>query len=240
MCTYRFGESRVNFKCSKCIFATNRIFHAVLMQDAGNGPRPIAFVRRKLTEAENKYDSNELECLAIVWALEKLRPYVHGRRFSVCSDSSAVRWLWSKKEVTGKFARWILSLQAFDFEIRHVKGVNNSVADALSRNPDESCTGPSGSAIGHVVCILDSRKPTGMNCTELAIQQQLDGQLYPIISALNSNVPRKLAELFKIHGKVLYKVNSSQGRKFLLCVSSIKRRKIISFAMMTPPLLIWE
>ncbi|XP_045025111.1 uncharacterized protein LOC123469829 [Daphnia magna] len=91
---------------------------AVLMQDAGDGPRPVAFISRKLTDAEN---------------------------------SSAVRWLWSKKEVTGKFARWILALQEYDFEIRHIKGVNNLVADALSRNPDESCIGTSGSAIGHVV-----------------------------------------------------------------------------------------
>ncbi|XP_045023994.1 LOW QUALITY PROTEIN: uncharacterized protein LOC116925085 [Daphnia magna] len=106
---------------------------AVLMQDAGDGPRPVAFISRKLTDAE------------------KLRSYVYGRRFSVCTDSSAVRWLWSKKEVTGKFARWILALQEYDFEIRHIKGVNNLVADALSRNPDESCIGTSGSAIGHVV-----------------------------------------------------------------------------------------
>ena len=105
---------------------------AVLMQDAGDGPRPVAFISRKLTDAESKYHANELECLAIVWALKKLRSYVYGRRFSVCTDSSAVRWLWSKKEVTGKFARWILALQEYDFEIRHIKGVNNLVADVLS------------------------------------------------------------------------------------------------------------
>ncbi|XP_045023348.1 uncharacterized protein LOC123467549 [Daphnia magna] len=123
------------------------------MQDAGDGPRPVAFISRKLTDAEN---------------------------------SSAVRWLWSKKELTGKFARWILALQEYDFEIRHIKGVNNLVADALSRNPDESCIGTSGSAIGHVVCVLDSRWPVGMNNTELAFQQQLDSQLRPIITCLNS------------------------------------------------------
>ncbi|KAI9557180.1 hypothetical protein GHT06_016988 [Daphnia sinensis] len=168
-----------------------------------------------LNDAEMKYHANELECLAIVWALKKFRSYVYGRRFSVLTDSSAVRWLWSKKEVSGKFARWILALQEFDFEIRHIKGVNNLVADALSRNPDESCIEPSGSEIGHVVCVLDSRKPTGMNSTELAFQQQLDSQL--------------LSENFKLYRKVLYKRNSSQGRKFLLCVPSILRRKIIEF-----------
>jgi len=57
------------------------------------------------------------------------------------------------------------------------RGVNNCVADALSRNPDESCIGPSGSAIGHVVSVFDSRRPVGMSNAELAFQQQLDSQL---------------------------------------------------------------
>lgn len=62
----------------------------VLMQDAEDGPRPVAFVSRKLTKAESKYHANELECLAIGRALKKLRPYGYGRRFSFCRDSSAV------------------------------------------------------------------------------------------------------------------------------------------------------
>ncbi|KAI9555867.1 hypothetical protein GHT06_018384 [Daphnia sinensis] len=71
-----------------------------------------------------------------------------------------------------------------------------------------------GSAIGHVVCVFDSRRPVGMNNAELAFQQQLDSQLRPIITSLNSKVPGKLSEEFKIHGKVLYRKNPSQGRKF--------------------------
>jgi hypothetical protein len=69
-----------------------------------------------------------------------------------------------------------------------------------------------------------------MNNTELAFQQQLDGQLRPIITCLNSKVPGKIAEQFKIRGKILYRINPTQGRKFLLCVPSILRRKIIEFS----------
>jgi hypothetical protein len=61
------------------------------MQD---GLRPIAYASRGLNDAEMKYHTNELECFAIVWALKKFRSYVYGRRFSVLTDSSAVRWLW--------------------------------------------------------------------------------------------------------------------------------------------------
>jgi hypothetical protein len=66
-----------------------------------------------------------------------------------------------KFEVSGKFARWNLAMQEFEFEVCHIKSVDNCVADVLSRNPDESCIGPSGSEIGHVVCVFDSRRPIG-------------------------------------------------------------------------------
>ncbi len=102
-----------------------------------------------------------------------------------------------------------MSLQEFDFGIHHVTGVNNCAADALSRNPDESCIGPSGSAIGHVVIVFDSRRPVGMSNAELKFQQQFDCQLRLIITSLNSEVPGKFSEQFKIHWKVLYRRNPS-------------------------------
>lgn len=40
--------------------------------------------------------------------------------------------------LAGKFARKILALQEYNFTISHIKGVNNCVVDALSRDP---CTG---------------------------------------------------------------------------------------------------
>jgi hypothetical protein len=64
----------------------------------------------------------------------------------------------------------------------------------------------------------------------VTFQQQLDGQLRPIITCLNSKVPGKIPEQFKIHSKILYKRNPTQGRKFLLCVFSILRRTIIEFS----------
>jgi hypothetical protein len=32
-------------------------------------------------------------------------------------------------------ARWLLELQQYDFEIHHITGVSNYLADVLSRNP---------------------------------------------------------------------------------------------------------
>ena len=40
----------------------------------------------------------------------------------------------SCKEPNGRRARWLLELTEYDFEIKHIKGSNNCVADGLSRS----------------------------------------------------------------------------------------------------------
>ncbi|KZR96384.1 Uncharacterized protein APZ42_009303, partial [Daphnia magna] len=63
---------------------------AVLLLKADGKSRPITFVSRKLSPSEEKYHANELECLALVWALNKLRHFVYGRRVEVKTDSNAL------------------------------------------------------------------------------------------------------------------------------------------------------
>uniref|UniRef100_A0A5S6QK20 RNA-directed DNA polymerase n=1 Tax=Trichuris muris TaxID=70415 RepID=A0A5S6QK20_TRIMR len=53
---------------------------------------------------EERYHSNELECLAVVWALHRFRHYVHCRKFTVVTDNAAVMWLFSSKKSSGKLA----------------------------------------------------------------------------------------------------------------------------------------
>ncbi|UYV75730.1 hypothetical protein LAZ67_13001159 [Cordylochernes scorpioides] len=52
---------------------------AVLMQPDNDGfLHPIHYLSRTTSKHESKYGISELECLAIVWALQKLRPYIFG------------------------------------------------------------------------------------------------------------------------------------------------------------------
>jgi hypothetical protein len=51
---------------------------AVLSQDQGNGPQPVAFTSRKMNVHEKNYAVHEKETLAIMHALSKWRVYLEG------------------------------------------------------------------------------------------------------------------------------------------------------------------
>ncbi|CAM4669362.1 unnamed protein product [Lepidochelys kempii] len=122
--------------------ASERGVGAVLMQ---KGPdqefHPVVFLSKKLSGRESNWSVTEKECYAIVYALEKLRPYVWGRRFHLQTDHAALKWLHTVKETNKKLLRWSLALQDFDFDIQHISGASNKVADALSRESFPESTG---------------------------------------------------------------------------------------------------
>jgi len=64
---------------------------AVLTQIIEGDEKVIAFASRALADPEKKYSFTEQECLAVVWAIQKFRPYLEGYRFMVITDHSSLR-----------------------------------------------------------------------------------------------------------------------------------------------------
>ena len=113
--------------------ASNYAIGVVLCQIIEGKERVIGYYSRLLRDAEKKYDTTQKECLAVVWAVKKLRPYLYGRPFIVKTDHASLKWLLNLKDHNGRLMRWALLLQDYTYVIMHRAGKAHANADALSR-----------------------------------------------------------------------------------------------------------
>ena len=107
----------------------------------------VACVSRSLNKHERQYSSYEGEMLAVVWALKTLRPMLHGIQFTLVTDHQPLKWLMETPDLTGKAARWALSLMDYSFTVRHRPGAKHQNADCLSRFPRDDTTDATGARL---------------------------------------------------------------------------------------------
>ncbi|GKT20193.1 unnamed protein product, partial [Aduncisulcus paluster] len=96
---------------------------------------PLAFYSKKLTEQERRWSTLEQEAFGVVWCLRKARQFVSGRSFTIETDHRNLTFV--LKNTSPKVMRWHLELAEYQFEIRHIAGKQNVVADTLSRGTEE-------------------------------------------------------------------------------------------------------
>lgn len=104
---------------------------AVLIQ----GRRPLAFFGKALSPAHQAYSIYEKDMLDVVSAIQKWRAYLVGLHFIVKTDHQSLKYLMEQKIHTPLQQKWIAKLMGYDYESLYKKGVENVVADALSRRP---------------------------------------------------------------------------------------------------------
>ncbi|MBW0553130.1 hypothetical protein O181_092845 [Austropuccinia psidii MF-1] len=72
---------------------------------------PICFISRKIKPAGARYGASQMECLCLVWALEKLHYYLDGTVFDVITDFNAVKPLLNMKTLTKHMLRWQIAIK---------------------------------------------------------------------------------------------------------------------------------
>ena len=118
--------------------ASNVGVGAVLLQENAAGiDCPVSFFSRKFNKHQYNYSVIEKEALALVWALQHFDVYVGSgvSSLTVFTDHNPLTFLKSLQNPNQRLMRWTLFLQPYNLDIRHIKGTDNVIADALSRAP---------------------------------------------------------------------------------------------------------
>jgi hypothetical protein len=94
----------------------------------------ICYESRKLNEHEINYVTHDVELDSIVHALKMWRSYLLGRIFVLMIDHCGLRHLFDQPKRNARQDRWMDLLSEFDVEIKHIKGKENRVVDALRKS----------------------------------------------------------------------------------------------------------
>lgn len=158
---------------------------AVLIQIKSGVPRPVSCISKSLAVHEKKYCQTEKECLAIIWAMEKLFVYLYGTHFTLITDCKPLEYLFNRvqSKPSARIERWILRLQSFDFVVRYEPGTNN-IADPLSRmsQSSEEAYGEADS----VAWLAEEIKPAALTIEEIETATTRDDELQAVKDAIFS------------------------------------------------------
>ncbi|GBN40239.1 Transposon Ty3-I Gag-Pol polyprotein [Araneus ventricosus] len=117
--------------CHVFVDASQKSVGAVLKQpDASDILHPIAYNSRTLRDYEKNYAITELECLAIVDALDKFYYYLHGQKFVIHTDHAALVWLKNVKNLRAHYPQ----------TNGKVEGVNQSLVTRLKCKVNSTST----------------------------------------------------------------------------------------------------
>ena len=76
---------------------------------------------------------HDLELASIVHTLRMWRHYLTGKKFELRTYHIGLKYLFEQPTLNARKTRWLEFLCEYEFDIKHIKGKENKVADVLSR-----------------------------------------------------------------------------------------------------------
>ena len=185
---------------------------AVLMQNQ----RPIAFHSQVLKGKALHLSTYEKELLALVTAVHKWRPYLLGRPFIIKTNQQSLKYILEQRIATPAQQKWLTKLLEYLFVVEYKKGIENKVADALSKRFDPATITQSGTSpdCSFSLCLISF--PCLSWIDELKASYQSDPTMLSLLQKLQDD-PIK-PKSFSLHnGLILFK-----GRVYLSSAYGLK------------------
>jgi hypothetical protein len=95
---------------------------------------PISFCSKRTSTSEARYEPFLLEFAALKYCIDEFEPYIFGSPIEIETDCQALRDCLLKDKLNTHHSRWMESILSHNIiDIRHRPGIQNPVADGLSR-----------------------------------------------------------------------------------------------------------
>ncbi|EAL73790.1 hypothetical protein DDB_G0267306 [Dictyostelium discoideum AX4] len=117
----------------------DKALSGVLYQIQGDKFKVIWFHSRKLTDTQKRYSIGDREFLSIIDSLKKFQHLLIGKKVSIYTDHQNLKYIINKsndKPFTKRQDNYMKYIKEFDYELRHISGKKNCIADFLSRKYD--------------------------------------------------------------------------------------------------------
>ena len=106
--------------------------------------QPVGAFSKKLTATEQRYSTIERELLGVLRTLEHWAIYIWGHPIVVFTDHKPIVALMRSKGgasgppgITNRLETFLQRVSPYNIEVRHIEGLKNTAADALSRIPQD-------------------------------------------------------------------------------------------------------
>src|SRR5215212_5107059 len=89
---------------------------------------------QKFTPTQMNYPTTDQEHLAVIEALSAFQTMLLGTKFTIVTDYKPLTFLKTNNITSKRHLRWNEQIQSYDFDIMHISGEKNILADYLSRH----------------------------------------------------------------------------------------------------------
>lgn len=100
---------------------------AVLSQDK----HPRAYIGKALSGRNLNMSTYDKEMMAIIYAVQKWRPYLLGSEFTIITDHKALQHFLEQRISTPSQHKWLAKLLGYNYKVVFRPGALNSASDSL-------------------------------------------------------------------------------------------------------------
>lgn len=152
---------------------------------------PVAFLSKCLSPKNQALSTYEKEMLAVLFAVEKWRPYLLGHQFTILTDHQPLQHMFNQRISTPAQHKWVSKLLGYNYRVQYRAGHLNTVPDILSRRHE-------------FLSIQSFSSPLFDSITLITKACHSDPEALTIITALQKNEQTKKG-FSLLDGRLLYK-----------------------------------